>query len=271
MKVLQIVWKELKASKKGILIYTALMSLFYLWFVSIYDPEFMANFNEIMEGYPEAIRHMVGEYFSLATFGGFVNVYLLSMSFFFFGVYFILKSSQDIPKEIENKTIDLMLSRPITRMELTLGKYLYHIIGANIVLGSVFLSILLGIFIMPNVNPVNVNFKELWTAFFIILLFNYAIISTAFFFSTFNTPKMALVFSFGIVVFFYAIGQFWKSFNENIQNIKYISIFYYSDMSNLLVNSNWGDVPLKIGFFAMYILILTITAIIIFNKRDIPV
>ncbi len=271
MKVLHIVWKELKASKKGILIYTALMSLFYLWFVSIYDPEFLENFNEIMEGYPETIRHMVGEYFSLATFGGFVNVYLLSMSFFFFGVYFILKSSQDIPKEIENKTIDLMLSRPITRRDITLGKYLYHIIGATIVLGSVFLSIILGIFIMPNVNPIDVNFTELWTAFFIILLFNYAIISTAFFFSTFNTPKMALVFSFGLVVFFYAIGQFWNSFDENIQNIKYISIFFYADMSNLLVNGNWGDVPLKILFLSIYILIITLVSIIIFNKRDIPV
>ncbi|MFX1311544.1 MAG: ABC transporter permease subunit [Promethearchaeota archaeon] len=271
MKVLNIIWKELKASKKGTLIFTTLMSLFYLWFVSIYDPNFFANFNEIMEGYPEAIRQMVGEYFSLATFGGFVNVYLLSMSFFFFGVYFILKSSQDIPKEIEDKTIDLMLCRPITRKELTLGKYLYHVIGATIVLGSVFLSITLGIFIMPNVNPIDVNFAELWTAFFIILLFNYAIISTAFLFSTFNTPKMALIFSFGLIVIFYAIGQFWKSFDENIQNIKYISIFYYSDMSNLLVNSNWGDVPLRIGFFVIYILILTIVAIFIFNKRDIPV
>ena len=271
MKVLQIIWKELKASKKGILIYTALMSLFYLWFVSIFDPEFLANFGDIMENYPEAIRQMVGEYFSLATFGGFVNVYLLSMSFFFFGVYFILKSSQDIPKEIENKTIDLMLSKPITRREITLGKYLYHIIGATIVLGSVFLSIILGIFIMPNVNPIDVNFAELWTAFFIVLLFNYAVISTAFFFSTFNDPKMALVFSFGLVVFFYAIGQFWNSFDENIQSIKYISIFYYSDMSNLLVNSNWGDVPLKILFLSSYIIILTVGSVIIFNKRDIPV
>lgn len=271
MKVLQIAWKEIKASKKGILIYTALMSVFYLWFVSIYDPDFLANFDEIMENYPEAIRQMVGEYFSLATFGGFVNVYLLSMSFFFFGVYFILKSSQDIPKEIDNKTIDLMLSKPITRWEITLGKYLYHIIGATIVLVSVFLAITLGIFIMPNVNPIDVNFAELWTAFFIVLLFNYAIISTAFFFSTFNNPKMALVFSFGLVVFFYAIGQFWNSFDENIQAIKYISIFYYSDMSNLLVNGNWGMVPLKIIFLSTYSIGLTALSIILFNKRDIPV
>ncbi|NVM35463.1 MAG: ABC transporter permease subunit [Candidatus Lokiarchaeota archaeon] len=271
MKVLQIIWKELKVGKKGIIIYAALMSLFYLWFVSIYDPDLLANFNEIMENYPEAIQQMVGEYFSLATFGGFVNVYLLSMSFFFFGVYFILRSSSDIPKEIENKTIDLMLSKPITRWEITLGKYFYHIISATIVLVSVFLAIILGIFIMPNINPIDVNFTELWTAFFIVLLFNYTVISTAFFFSTFNNPKMALVFSFGLVIFFYAVGQFWNSFDESIQGIKYISIFYYSDMSNLLVNSNWDAVPLKIIFLSTYSIGLTALSVLLFNKRDIPV
>ncbi len=124
---------------------------------------------------------------------------------------------------------------------------------------------------MPNVNPTDVNFAELWTAFFIVLLFNYAIISTAFFFSTFNNPKMALVFSFGLVVFFYAIGQFWNSFDENMQSIKYISIFYYSDMSNLLVNGNWGMVPLKIIFLSIYSIGFTVFSVILFNKRDIPV
>ena len=124
---------------------------------------------------------------------------------------------------------------------------------------------------MPNVNPIDVNFVELWTAFFIVLLFNYAVISTAFFFSTFNNPKMALVFSFGLVVFFYAIGQFWNSFDESIQGMKYISIFYYSDMSNLLVNSNWDAVPLKIIFLSTYSVGLTALSVILFNKRDIPV
>ena len=82
---------------------------------------------------------------------------------------------------------------------------------------------------------------------------------------------MALVFSMGIIIFFYVVGQFWKSFDESIQNIKYISIFYYSDMSNLLVNSNWELVPLKISFLSIYSIALTVGSVIIFNKRDIPV
>lgn len=247
------------------------MAIFYIWFTSFWDPVFFQQMAELLQNYPEIIRQMVGEYISLATFGGFLNIYLISMSWFFFGIYFILKSSQDIPKEIDNKTIDLMLSKPITRWELSLGKFLFHIIGACIVLGGVFIATILAVFIFPNVNPSEVNFTEIWVAFLIVLLFSFALISTAFFFSTFRNPKMALVFSMGVIIFFYVVGQFWKSFDESIQNIKYISIFYYSDMSNLLVNSNWELVPLKISFLSIYSIALTAGSLIIFNRRDIPV
>lgn len=271
MKIFQIVWKELKASRKGLLIYTGVMVIFFMWFVSFFDPTFFQQMADLLENYPEVIRQMVGEFYSLATFGGFLNIYLLSMSWFFFGIYFILKASQDIPKEIENKTIDLMLSKPISRWELSLGKFLFHIVGACIVLGGVFLATTISIFIFPNVSPSEVNFAEIWTSFLIVLLFNFAIISTAFFFSTFRIPKMALVLSMGTIIFLYVIGQFWQSFDESIQNIKFMSIFYYSDMSNLLVNSNWEMVPVKILFLSFYSIGLTVASVIIFNKRDIPV
>jgi len=271
MKVVQIIWKELKAGKKGILIYTALLGLFYMWFVSIFDPVFFKDFEALLDSYPEAIRQMIGEFYSLGTIGGLMNIYLFSMSLFFFGVYFVLKASQDIPREIDSKTIDTMLSKPIKRWEFSLGKYLYHIIGAVIVLGGVLLAVILGIVIMPTVAPNEVPWAEFLTAFFAMILLNLCIVSTGFFFSTFMDTKKSLVFSFGVIIFLYAIGQFWQSFGEGIESIKYISIFYYSDMSNLLVNSNWEMIPLKITFLSTYSIVLTALSVVVFNKRDIPV
>ena len=263
--------KELKSSKKGIILYTALMGLFYMWFVSIFDPIFFEDFDALLESYPEAIKQMIGEFYSLSTIGGLMNIYLFSMSIFFFGVYFVLKASQDIPREIDNKTIDLILSKPIKRWEFTLGKYLYHIIGAIIVLVGVMLAVILGIFIMPTVAPNEVPWAEFLTAFFVMILLNLGIVTTGFFFSTFMDTKKSLVLSFGVIIFFYAVGQFWQSFGESMEGIKYISIFYYADMSNLLVNSNWDAIPIKIVFLSSYTIILALASLLIFNKRDIPV
>lgn len=271
MKAVKIMQKEITSSKKGIILYTALMGLFYMWFVSIFDPVFFADFEALLESYPEAIRQMIGEFYSLSTIGGLLNIYLFSMSLFFFGIYFILKASQDIPREIDNKTIDLILSKPIKRWEFSLGKYLYHIIGAVIVLFGVMLAVILGIFIMPNIVPNEVPWAEFLTAFLVMILLNLGIVTTGFFFSTFMDSKKSLVLSLGVIIFFYAVGQFWQSFGESMESIKYISIFYYSDMSNLLVNSNWDAVPIKIVFLSFYTIILALVSIIIFNKRDIPV
>ncbi|UCD01176.1 MAG: ABC transporter permease subunit [Promethearchaeota archaeon] len=271
MKSIRIMLKQITTSKKGIILYTTLMGLFYMWFVSIFDPIFFEDFEALLESYPEAIRQMIGEFYSLSTIGGLMNIYLFSMSLFFFGVYFTLKASQDIPREIDNKTIDIMLSKPIKRWEFSLGKYLYHIVSAVIILLGVMLAVILGILIMPTVAPNEVPWAEFLTAFLVMILLNLCIISTGFFFSTFLDTKKSLVLSFGVIIFFYAVGQFWQSFGENMEGIKYISIFYYSDMSNLLVNSNWELVPLKISFLSIYSIGLTVASVIIFNKRDIPV
>ena len=83
--------------------------------------------------------------------------------------------------------------------------------------------------------------------------------------------KKSLVLSFGVIIFFYAVGQFCQSFGDNLEGIKYISIFYYADVSNLLVNSSWEAIPLKIVFLSSYTVIVAVASIIIFNKRDIPV
>jgi ABC-2 type transport system permease protein len=247
------------------------MSLFFIWFVTFFDPELFAGMEELFEGYPEAIRQIVGEFYNLSEFGGFLNVYLFSVSFFYFGIYFILKSAQSFPKEIEEKTIDLLLSKPLKRYELTLSKYFSLVLEILVIYYFVMLSILLGILIFPSASANGIFLNEIIFAFLWNFIFMVALISTGFFFSTFLSSKKALGSSLGLVIFFYALGQFWQSFPETVQEIKLISIFYYADMSNLLVNHVWDNVGIHILFLLSYSVVLTISSIIIFNKRDIPV
>jgi ABC-2 type transport system permease protein len=247
------------------------MALFFMWFISFFDPELLAGLEEAFEAYPEAIRLMVGEFTSITEFGGFVNIYLFSISWFYFGIYFILKSAQYIPKEIEDRTIDLVLSKPITRTELTLGKYLSLILEILFMFYCIMMCVFLGVLIFPNATANDIYFNEIMFAFLWNFIFMSALISTGLFFSTFLSSKRSLAFAFSLVIFFYALGQFWKAFPEGTQEIKRISIFFYSDMSNLLVNHVWDNVGLHISILLGYSIVLTTTSVIIFNKRDIPV
>jgi hypothetical protein len=133
------------------------------------------------------------------------------------------------------------------------------------------LSVLLGILLFPSVTTNGMFLNEIIFAFLWNFILMVSLISTGFFFSSFLSPKRALALSFGVLIFFYALGQFWKSFPEEAQEIRRISIFFYSDMSNLLVNHVWDNVALHISILLVYSVLLTISGVLIFNKRDIPV
>jgi len=271
MKFLNITLKEIKANLKGFLIFTLLMSLFFMWFTLMFDAEFLGNMEELLEGYPEAIRRMVGQFHSLTTFTGFINVYLFSLTWLYLGIYFIMKVSQDIPKEIEDKTIDLILSKPIRRWKFVMGKFSRYVLSALFLVLCLSLSIFVAIYTFPNIDPAVVYIPELILALFWLFIFLIALISTGFLFSTFLTPRRSLSLAFGLLIFFYIIGTYWDNFGENMEFLKYFSIFYYFETSNLLVNQVWTDVLGSILILTGYSVSALAISIIIFNKRDIPV
>ena len=119
MKLLNIVWHEVKGDLKATIIYTGLMALFFFWFVSIFDPDMFKGLEKAFEAYPEGMKEMIGGQLALAKFEGFLHVYLFSMAWLYFGFYYVMKATNDIPKEIEDKTIDLMLSKPLKRWDLS--------------------------------------------------------------------------------------------------------------------------------------------------------
>ncbi len=271
MKFLRITWNDLRQNLKGFLIFSILMALFFLWFTTMFDPELFGDLEELVAGYPEAIQRMIGESISLTIFTGFINVYLFSLSWFYFGIYFMMKVSQDIPKEIDDKTIDIMLSKPIKRWKFVIGKFLRHVTSAAFLTFWAGIAVIAGIFAFPNVDPNIVYFNELIIAFVWLFVFLVALISTGLFFSTFLTPRKSLGLTLGLVIFFYIIGVYWQSFGENLEFLKYLSIFNYFETSNLMVNQVWDNVLINNIILIGYSIGLVIVSIIIFNKRDIPV
>lgn len=270
-KPMKIAWKELVLGKKGILFYTLLMLLFTFWFTTIFNPELFAGMEEFFKGYPQFILDMVGGQLALGEFGGFISTYIFSFAWMYFGIYLIMRSSQDIPKEIDNKTIDLILSKPIKRWEFVAGKYFQHVSTALLISGAVALGLIIGIFTVPNINPAEVYYNEIIIIVLWLFVFLVALVSTGFFFSTFMNTRLSLAFSFGIMIFFYAIGSFSGLMPEAVQGIKFFSIFYYFAPSSLLIDHSLDFVWLHALILVMYSVVITIIAGIIFNKRDIPV
>ena len=146
-----------------------------------------------------------------------------------------------------------------------------HVITAFILVVFSILGVLIGVFSFPNINPSEIYFTEIYTVFLWLFVFLVALISTSLFFSTFLHPRRALTLSFAIIIFFYIVGIFWEAFPEAVHGMKFLSIFYYFETSNLLVNHVWDNVLLNILILTGYSACMVGLSVVIFNKRDIPV
>jgi ABC-2 type transport system permease protein len=271
MKIFQIAKENFLMNKVSIFLYSGLMSLFFLWFASIYDPDLFAGLEDFYADFPEAIQSLVGGELAIDSYNTFMNTYLFSFAWMYLGLYFILKTSQDIPTEIEEKTIDIILSKPISRWEFVLGKLLKHLMAILVLIGLVILVTLVSPFIFPLINPAETNYVAFLLSFILLGLHLFSLSATGFIFSTYFSRKKALALSFGALVFFYATGNFYGLFPEFMRDIKYFSIFYYFDTYELLANASLEGYWLNILVMSAYSIVLIIASVLIFQKRNIPV
>jgi ABC-2 type transport system permease protein len=271
MKLFQIAKRDLKINLSGIILFSGIISLYFLWFASIFDPELFADLEDFYQNFPEAITSLIGGQLSISDYDSFMNVYLFSFAWLWFGIYFVLKASQDIPTEIEEKTIEIILSKPIKRWEFVLGKLLRHIVVIVFLVVLVSLSVFSAPFLFPQLDPANVHYNFFIIAFFLLILHLLSLVATGFVFSTILDRKKALTFSFGALIFFYGVGQFSGLFPDFMENIKYLSIFHYFDTYELLVNNSFEDFWINVLVLSSYSLTLIGASIVIFQKRNIPV
>jgi ABC-2 type transport system permease protein len=271
MKLFTIAQIEIKKSIKAVLMLSLFMALLVTMVMAIFDPELFAGLEGVLDAYPDAIKELLGSVIDLGTIMGYFTIEFLSLIWVWLGIYFVLKGGQDIPSTIENQTIDLILSKPLKRWEFILGRYLRILISVFIVLLTIGICSVIMIEILPNLQDQDVNYVELFWGLTWAYLFIVSLATTAFFFSVFLNRKRATSLAFGMMVVFFVIGTFYNYFDDNIKEIKRISLFFYYDPARILVGHSYVDVLRDFLVLFGYSVVLVISAIVIFNKRDIPV
>ncbi|MBS4016355.1 MAG: ABC transporter permease [Candidatus Latescibacteria bacterium] len=187
----------------------------------------------------------------------------------------ILIGGRLVYKEIEKRTIFLILSRPIYRWQFIVGKFF----GLMLVLFESIL-IMTGIFyLMMLVLGIQANFYLLWAV--VLTFFELAIVtSIAIFFSTFSTPITSSVFTFAL----YFIGHL----TRDLKTLAAISksppatlisdVLYYvlPNLSNFNVKAqvvhnallDYRVILLTILYSIVYSAFVLFISCLIFRKKD---
>lgn len=268
MKLGTIITSELQKSKRGLLTFYGIVLALLTLIISIFSEELFGQYDELLESFPPEILEAFGIE-SLGSFDGFVSVYIFEFAWMWMGIYLVIISSQSIPTDIQTKTIDMILSKPIKRYEYVLGK-LFHLYVGVLGCGLIaFLSTLIGAVISPDGNLGELGIGNLLLAVLVLVLVLSSLVAAAFFFSTFVAQRRALAAGFGVLIIFYFISSF-SSLFRGAEFIKWISPFTYFEPGDYLAGELSAlayQIPVLIGINGLFIGL----SIVFFGKRDIPV
>ncbi len=193
-----------------------------------------------------------------------------------------------VSKEVERRSIYALLSKPVSRSQFIAGKYLGLVLtlAVNITVMVVALYIVLGYLSWQE----TAEYKAVWDApgpdpamlkaVFLIFVELMLVTALALFFSTFSTPMLSAVLTFGL----YVAGHF----NSDLKNFDKVvnsqaAIWLSRGMYHVLPDLSAFDVktevvhglPVTMGYLAStaayglaYVAALLLVATFIFSRRD---
>src|SRR5215468_222521 len=193
-----------------------------------------------------------------------------------------------VSKEVEKRSIYSLLSKPITRPQLVLGKYagLLLTLAVNLSVMAIALYAVLA-YMGWGASPQLITAWErpavdglLLRAFFLTFVELALITAIALFFSTFSTPLLSAALTFG----FFLAGRFsadLRNFDQAVNSqvaVWFARALYWIlpnlasfDVRSQVVHGqpvSAGYIALMAGYGVLYIAALIIAATVIFSRRD---
>jgi hypothetical protein len=185
--------------------------------------------------------------------------------------------------EIQKRTIHTIVSKPIARFEFVLGKYL----GMAATLALLVVVFAIELFVILQLQ--DVAFDARLTKALVLAGFEVLVVAAiAILFSTFSTPFLAGIFTFGL----FFVGRVTPEMraaaegakNEVIRDVCKAALQVVPDLHLFSISGSelagqhvsvhvgdfvsWGYVGVAAGHAALYVGLLLVLAILIFSRRD---
>lgn len=256
---------ELKTYRKSTIIWSLSLIAIMIIFMSMYSTfaEDAKGFMKIVENYPEAIRNAMG--FNQENFFTILGFYSFPLSFITLcaAIQAMNLGTSIVNKEVREKTVDFLLTKPVTRTKILTAKLLAAFV--SIVVTNIFYFAAAS-FVALQVQTDDFSLKIFLllslTIFFIQLIFlTLGIIISV----IVQKIKSVLTVSLATVFAFYFVGMFSDTTGDEVK--RYFSPFKYFDNAYIMKHSSYEITFLIAG--AVIIILAIATSYVVYSKKDI--
>ena len=263
---MEIAIQSVKNSWKGTLILLLVFSCLAVMVLSIY-PGMKESIDMWVDNLPEFALTTFGRSgLELSIVGGYLNMEFYQWGWVFtLGLYFAFISSSLISKEIENKTIDMLLSNPVSRARVVLEKF------CGLVPTIILMNVVVPLVILGSLKYINetIDVTYLFYTHFASILYLCAVCAVGLLFSViFDETRRANALAIGVISVMYVM-EILSFLSEKYSALGKISIVHYYDPGEILVHHTIEASDAVILFFITAVLLAA--AAIYFEKRDIAI
>lgn len=256
---------ELRSYRKSIFIWSAVLSLVTIFFLSLY-PAFhrdTAFFEQMLQNMPQSVKDALG--FSAETFTSVLGFYTFTMTYIFLcGTVQAMNTGMGVlAKEAAGKTVDFLLTKPVSRTTIITAKLLAALTALAIT-SVVFFTVsgLMAVAVSEQAFDYWMFLKLSLPLFFMQVIFallGFAIAAIA------RKIKSVLPLSLSTVFAFFIIGLLQGALHS--EDLRYLTPFKYFDPGYILKNAAYEGSYLALS--AAIIIVAAATSYIVFLKKDI--
>lgn len=256
-----------------ILIYAASLFGYSVLLASMYNmiEDLGDSYGDIIEQFPEGFMEAFGAG-ELAsgniTFEGFISMEHLGLFWVIIvGAFIIGFAARALAAEVEQGTVALVLSQPVTRTKMFISKFVAGILGIVVLVVSSMAGI---IAYASNADYETADLAGYGLFTFVAIIFFCALLSVCMLFSAMvNERGRAILLGMLFLVISFVTDLFAR-LQEDWEALRYISIFhYYGKPDETILTASFDDWHFVV--LLGVIIVSVIGGLIVWNKRDISV
>jgi len=263
--ILALFKKTLRQNWILLVIFFGVLSMYTSVMLSMYDPQSMEGLLLMIDAFPEALRAAMGFEYLPADLAGYLASWLYGMLMIGFPmVYSIILGNRLVAKMVDNGSFAYLLSTPHTRVKIIITQGIYALLSMLVLFIGVFI---VGITMSASLFPGALDVMPFFHLNLTTMLVNMVVLMITFFFScVFNETKLSLGFGSGLPITFLLLKMLGDS-STDLKILSDISIFGFYNP----VKVSAGEPTLMINLiYICIILVLFTSAVLIFNKKRLP-
>ena len=256
--------QTLKDKTIGAVIVAVLLFIFMIYICYMYSQVKQMTGMEEMLSNP-AIQALIGKAATLTTFEGFLTLFSFSYMGLIVGGYIAFVAASFLAGEIEQKTIDLLLSLPLRRERLVLLRF------AVLVPILVLLMLVLFAAVFAGTAVAGLSTSLVWVAYALVYLclFGLAFGAIAMLISAMlSDGRQAALLSLGVLFAMY-FAETVGSTVPGLDVVTKLSLFHYVNSSDILVGHTLSAVNAVV--LLVVLVVFLALAVLAFRRKEINV